>query len=86
MTPQENAIIHWNKNEFPELKRSDEYISMIHTFINNPPKGTEVKVRGNGDKLFYHKESNVFVAINKDDIPKTMFKSIDKKGYFNVRK
>lgn len=59
---------------------------MNHTFINNPPKGIEVKVRGNGDKLFYHKESNVFVAINKDGIPKTMFKPIDKKEYFNARK
>ena len=87
-TPQENAIIHWNKHkdEFPELKTPDEYINMVHTFINNPPKGTEVKVRGNGDKLFYHQESNVFIAINKDGIPKTMFKPSDKKEYFNAQK
>ena len=88
LTPQENAIIHWNKHkdEFPELKTYGEYINMVHTFINNPPKGTEVKVRGNGDKLFYHQESNVFVAINKDGIPKTMFKPIDKKEYFDAQK
>ena len=88
LTPQENVIIHWNKHkdEFPELKTSNEYINMVHTFIDNPPKGTMVKVRGNGDKLFYHQESNVFIAINKDGVPKTMFKPVDKKEYFDAQK
>ena len=88
LTPQENVIIHWNKHkdEFPKLKTSNEYINMVHTFIDNPPKGTMVKVRGNGDKLFYHQESNVFIAINKDGVPKTMFKPVDKKEYFDAQK
>ena len=88
LTPQENVIIHWSKHkdEFPELKTSNEYINMVHTFIDNPPKGTMVKVRGNGDKLFYHQESNVFIAINKDGVPKTMFKPVDKKEYFDAQK
>ncbi|WP_242650059.1 VENN motif pre-toxin domain-containing protein, partial [Rodentibacter trehalosifermentans] len=73
---QENALSHWekHKNEFPELKNSDDYLNYVHDFIKNPPEGTLIKERTNGDKLFYYPEKNTFISINKDGVPKTMFK------------
>ncbi|WP_303011708.1 VENN motif pre-toxin domain-containing protein, partial [Rodentibacter pneumotropicus] len=73
---QENALSHWekHKNEFPELKNSDDYLNYVHDFIKNPPEGTLIKERNNGDKLFYYPEKNTFISINKDGVPKTMFK------------
>ncbi|MBD2785699.1 S-type Pyocin family protein, partial [Xenorhabdus sp. 3] len=78
-----NAINHWLKhgNEFPNLKSSNEYIDSAHDFINNPPNGTLSKMKDNGDKLFYHPDSNTFAVQSKSGAPRTMFKPNGKMNY-----
>lgn len=75
-TPVENAYGHWDKhkNEFPEFKNSKQYVDATHNFVNNPPAGTLVITRKNGEKIFYNPNSNIFAVKNTDGTPKTMFK------------
>lgn len=88
LTAKENAINHWDKhkNEFPELKDINDYLEKVHSFVKHPPTDTLIKSRANGDRLYYHEESNTFVVTNKEGQPKTMFRPINKKEYFDVQK
>ncbi len=54
--PVKNAYEHWKKHrsEFPEYENAKQYVEGSHSFVTNPPAGTLVKVRPNGDVLFYH--------------------------------
>ncbi len=76
--PVENAFDHWARHgkEFTNsgFNNSKEYVDATHDFVNNPPHGTLMKKRSNGDTIFYHPETNTFAAKNKDGVPKTMFK------------
>ena len=51
--PVENAFGHWEKHktEFPEYQNSKQYVEATHSFVNNPPPGTLVKVRSNGETV-----------------------------------
>ncbi|MDE9542464.1 hypothetical protein [Xenorhabdus bovienii] len=79
-----NAINHWLKHgkEFSNLKSSSEYIDSTHDFINSPPNGTLSKMKDNGDKLFYHPDSNTFAVQSKSGAPRTMFKPNGKMDYW----
>ncbi|RAW68719.1 hemagglutinin [Photorhabdus sp. S15-56] len=74
--PVANAYGHWDKHksEFPEYQNSKQYVEATHNFIKNPPKGTLVKTRANGDTLYYNPKTNIFAVKNVDNVPKTMFK------------
>nr|WP_254921196.1 hypothetical protein [Photorhabdus luminescens] len=74
--PVANAYGHWDKHksEFPEYQNSKQYVESTHNFIKNPPKGTLIKIRANGDTLYYNSETNIFAVKNVDGVPKTMFK------------
>lgn len=50
--------------------------------MKSPPQGTLLKYRSNGDKLFYHPETNTFAAQTKNGIPKTIFKPKNKMEYW----
>jgi filamentous hemagglutinin len=71
-----NAYEHYRKHrsEFPQYKNAIEYVEGAHDFMRNPPAGTLVKSRANGEKVFYHQQSETFAVLNSDEIPKTMFK------------
>ena len=74
--PVENAYSHWDKHklEFPEFQNAKQYVDATHNFVNNPPAGTLVITRKNGDTVFYNPSSNIFAVKNADGTPKTMFK------------
>ncbi len=74
--PVANAYGHWDKhkNEFPEYQNSKQYVEATHNFVKNPPKGTLIKARANGDTLYYNPTTNIFAVKNADGVPKTMFK------------
>ncbi|MBS9422656.1 DUF637 domain-containing protein [Photorhabdus caribbeanensis] len=74
--PVANAYGHWDKHksEFPEYQNSKQYVEATHNFIKNPPKGTLIKTRANGDTLYYNPKTNIFAVKNVDGVPKTMFK------------
>lgn len=75
-TPVENAYSHSTKHgaEFPEYQNSVQYVQAAQDFVNNPPEGTLIKTRSNGDTLYYDPSSDTFAVKTKDGAPKTMFK------------
>ncbi len=83
--PKTNALSHWNKHrkEFPEYKTAAEYVAAAHRFIKTPPPGTLRKFENNGDKLLYLPKLNLFLAVTRDGLPKTMFKPDRGKKYFD---
>ena len=73
---QYNLTAHYAKHlrEFPEYKSAGEYKSGSENFFRNPPAGTEIKINGKGERLYYHEKSNTFGVITKDGTPKTFFR------------
>ncbi|MCQ2396864.1 MAG: hypothetical protein MJ106_04110 [Lentisphaeria bacterium] len=43
-------------------------------FFEHPPKGTLTKTNGDGDRMFYHQDSNTFGVLTSDGTAKTMFR------------
>lgn len=81
----ENALEHVEDHikEFPELKTRVDYIRATWNFIKNPPAGTAIKLRSNGEKIFYQESTNTFAAITEEGIPKTMFKPEEGFAYWD---
>ncbi|MEB5971475.1 hypothetical protein ACWXWB_21635 [Pantoea dispersa] len=83
--PVPNAYGHWDKHkqEFPEFQNPKQYVEAIHSFINNPPVGTLVKTRLNGDTLYYNPAMNAFASKDISGVPRTMFNSGKGMKYWN---
>lgn len=75
-TSVENAFSHWkdHRKEFPEIFNAKQYVEASKKFIKQPPPGTLIKTRANGEIILYHEKNNLFAAYTKEGIPKTMFK------------
>ncbi|MVX93055.1 hemagglutinin, partial [Escherichia coli] len=93
--PVGNAYGHWTKHgkEFPEYQNAKQYVDAVHNFVTNPPAGTLMTVRKNGDTIYYNPSSNIFAVKNADGVPKTMFKPNPEEhgyktnlDYFNAQK
>lgn len=71
-----NLERHWEKHqaEFPEFHSEQEYGAAALYFFEHPPKGTLTKTNRDGDKMFYHQESNTFGVMTSDGTAKTMFR------------
>ncbi|MEL6926879.1 MAG: hypothetical protein AAFO94_22760, partial [Bacteroidota bacterium] len=84
LSPQENAKQKYAKHKgaFPELKSLQLYINAANQMIRKPPAGTREKKMSNGDKILYDERSNVITVSDKDGLPKTMFRPVDKLDYF----
>ncbi|EPR84353.1 hypothetical protein L289_1474 [Acinetobacter gerneri DSM 14967 = CIP 107464 = MTCC 9824] len=79
-----NLAGHWqkHKDEFPTLLSQNDYYRFAQDFVNNPPTGTLVKVRKNGDSVLYQPSTNTFAVKTKDGLPRTIFKPNPKEhGY-----
>ncbi len=74
-SPQ-NALNHWNKHkgEFPELRNSLEYLKAARGFTSKPPTGTLVRIRGNGDRVFFNPRSNEFAVRTRGGVIRTYFR------------
>ncbi len=85
LTARENAEAHWEKHqrEFPEYRSAQEYIEAAHRFLRGPPEGTLRKTRSNGDRLFYHPETNTFAVQARNGAPRTMFRPSSGLRYWN---
>lgn len=84
-TTVQNAFKHYKDHgkDFPELNNAVEYVEKAHAFGLKPPQGTLSKIRAhNGDRLLYHPDTNTFVSISKEGVPRTMFKPVDGIKYF----
>jgi RHS repeat-associated protein len=81
----ENAFGHWQKHgsQFPQFGNAKQYVEGAHRFLANPPPGTLIKVRPNGERVLYNPKSNTFAAQAADGSPKTMFKPASGLNYWN---
>lgn len=75
-TATENAFGHWKDHgkEFPEYSNATQYVQGAHRFVSNPPRGTQSRVRKNGETMYYDPSSNTFAVVGPDGAPKTMFR------------
>ncbi|MGB8664170.1 MAG: hypothetical protein WCD24_05305 [Serratia inhibens] len=74
--PVANAYGHWDKHkkEFPEYQNAKQYVDATHNFVSNPPPGTMIKTRPNGETVYYNPTTNTFAVKRTDGVPRTMFK------------
>lgn len=84
-TSVENAYGHWDKHqsEFPEYQNSLQYVQGAQNFVTDPPAGTLIKIRPNGDTLLYNPVTNTFATKTSDGAPRTMFRPKDGIDYWN---
>lgn len=71
-----NAFKHWvdHGKQFPEFKNAKQYVEAAWNFLHNPPAGTLMHTRINGEIIRYNPITNTFGVLGRDGIPKTMFK------------
>ena len=76
LSAAENALAHYNKHgaRFPEYNNAKQYVEGAKDFFRNPPPGTRVKTRQNGDRVLYNPRNNTFGVQAPNGAPKTMFK------------
>jgi filamentous hemagglutinin len=81
----ENVEEHWAKHgsEFPKDHDAQEYDQDALHFVRNPPPGTLIKHRANGDTLYYNPGSNIFAVTDSAGKPKTMFKPDRGEAYWD---
>lgn len=72
----QNAFVHWKRHyhDFPNLKNSKEYVEFAHEYINNPPSGSFMKIRNNGEIIIYNQKNNTIGFYTNKNIPKSLYK------------
>ena len=86
-SPEENAQRSFDRNgEDFGTSNLEAYVKKAHSFVGNPPAGTQKLKRTNGDVLFYDAKSNVFAVANKDGAPRAMFKPDQGGAYWEQQK
>lgn len=67
-------------------KSADDYLQKVRAFTEETPKGTETVKRPNGDTLFYQASTNTFAVVDRNGVPRTMFKPDDGPTYWAEQK
>jgi len=67
-------------------KSADDYLHKVRTFIEATPRGTETVKRPNGDTLYYQASTNTFAVVDRNGVPRTMFKPDDGPTYWAQQK
>lgn len=67
-------------------KSAKDFGDKIKAFTSRPPKGTEVVKRANGDSLYYQASTNTFAVVDRNGMPRTMFKPDNGPGYWADQK
>jgi len=81
---EENAEEHWRKHsgDFPNISGERQYERAANSFVENPPPGTLIKHRANGDTVFYNPDTNIVAVTNDEGKPRTFFKPRGGKRYW----
>ncbi|MCY1645998.1 hypothetical protein OVA11_02655 [Caulobacter sp. SL161] len=64
----------------------DDYVSKVHAFVSDPPRGAETLKRPNGDLLIYDPKDNVFAVVSREGAPRTMFRPEEGGAYWDEQK
>ena len=67
-------------------KSADDYLQKVRTFTETTPRGTETVKRPNGDTLYYQAATNTFAVVDRNGVPRTMFKPDDGPAYWAQQK
>jgi len=67
-------------------KSAEDYLQKVRAFTEAAPKGTETVKRPNGDTLFYQASTNTFAVVDRNGVPRTMFKPDDGPTYWAQQK
>ena len=67
-------------------KSADDYLQKVRAFTEDAPRGTETVKRPNGDTLFYQASTNTFAVVDRNGVPRTMFKPDDGPAYWAQQK
>ena len=67
-------------------RTADDYLVKVRAFTENTPRGTETVKRPNGDTLFYQASTNTFAVVDRNGVPRTMFKPDDGQSYWARQK
>ena len=67
-------------------KSADDYLTKVRAFTEATPKGTETVKRPNGDTLYYQASTNTFAVVDRNGVPRTMFKPDDGPAYWAQQK
>lgn len=82
---EENGEHHWRKHgsDFSEFHSARAYENGAREFVTNPPPGTLIKHRPNGDTLLYDPQSNTFGVATRHGVPRTLFKPHSGRAYWD---
>jgi len=67
-------------------RSADDYLIKVRAFTEATPKGTETVKRPNGDTLYYQASTNTFAVVDRNGVPRTMFKPDDGPAYWAQQK
>ena len=67
-------------------RSADDYLTKVRAFTEATPKGTETVKRPNGDTLYYQAATNTFAVVDRNGVPRTMFKPDDGPTYWAQQK
>ncbi|MFC5372102.1 S-type pyocin family protein [Brevundimonas faecalis] len=67
-------------------RSADDYLDKVRAFTQATPKGTETVKRPNGDTLYYQASTNTFAVVDRNGVPRTMFKPDDGPAYWAEQK
>ena len=67
-------------------KSADDYLTKVRAFTEATPKGTETVKRPNGDTLYDQAATNTFAVVDRNGVPRTMFKPDDGPTYWAQQK
>ena len=64
----------------------EDYLAKVEAFTAKPPSGTETVKRPNGDTLYYQASTNTFAVVDRNGVPRTMFKPDEGAAYWDEQK
>lgn len=67
-------------------RSAEDYLAKVTAFTTKAPAGTETIKRPNGDTLLYQASTNTFAVVDRDGVPRTMFKPTTGAAYWAEQK
>ena len=67
-------------------RSAEDYLAKVTVFTTKTPAGTETIKRPNGDTLLYQAATNTFAVVDRDGVPRTMFKPTTGEAYWAEQK
>ena len=65
---------------------AEAYLDKVTAFTTRPPGDAETVKRPNGDTLIYQASTNTFAVVDRNGVPRTMFKPDDGPAYWAQQK